>query len=123
MKTQYWIEKHENLGQLGQTDNYLVDVSTWHSFDGLNWTEEPGRLDFYTGGTTEKLFSEPSIESLIAHCDWDNADATVEELKTLDDYDVISTDIITWSVDGAGIIRDWTPDKIPECVLLINGNN
>ena len=115
--TSHWVQVRKDLGELivpdkANSDLFLTEVNEYHSADGQTWKRLADAWELYTDGTTEAIqLYGPTITWTL-----DEVLASIGNGVEVDRYTEPAVTGNRWSVDNAGIRREFAAETMPEGV-------
>ena len=114
----HWVQVRVDHGELvadteGNTDLYLTTIREWYSPDGKTWERQPDCYEVYTGGTKDPIGRYGPTQA------WTLDEVLAQHNQTrpgleIDRYVEPTVETVRWSVDSAGIRREFAAETEPD---------
>jgi AraC-like DNA-binding protein len=114
----HWIQVRIDRGELvadteDNTDLYLTEILEWYSPDGQAWERQPDCYAIYTGGTKDPIGQYGptrtwTLKEVLAQHDEGRPGLDIDR------YADLQVEVVKWSVDSAGIRREFAAGTEPD---------
>ena len=114
----HWVQVRIDHGELvadaeENTDLYLTTIREWYSPDGQTWERQPDCYEVFTGGTTDPIGRYGPTRT------WTLDEVLAQHNQArpgldIDRYVEPTVELVKWSVDSAGIRREFAAETEPD---------